>query len=796
MPAKNWQAAAQEFAAHLDAGRRAGLAEQLGLPAEALDLLPLLGFRADDPRKPCYTFPECTETGTVIGLNRRYLDGSKQMMPGGKRGLTLPAGWRHQPGPLLVAEGPTDTLALAAAGRCAVGRPSNTGGVPLLAALLRDWPRGRDILVVGENDRKPDGSWPGRDGAELTARQLAARLNRPVRWALPPEGAKDARAWLTHPDRGETPWPQRGQELLAFLEGHAVAIDPPNPGVPGGEPHDDPSNPHRLAIGFQSSTPGPLRFWRGDFWRWTEGAYRLVSDDDIRGELTAWVRREFVELNQRELAAWREAGGKGSPPTTRTASTRLIGDALNALRGECRLPSVIEPPAWIDGQTRPDPANLLPLRNGVLDIPTGRLLPASPGLFVINACPFNFAPHAPEPKQWLRFLETLWPDDPDSVSTLQEWFGYLLTADTRQQKILFLLGPKRSGKGTICRVLTALVGPNNVAGPTLGSLATNFGLSPLLGKTVAIVSDARLGNRADAVVITERLLSISGEDVLTIDRKHRDPITARLPTRFVIASNELPKLGDASGALAGRLVLLRFTHSFFGSEDHGLTDRLLQELPGVLNWSLEGWRRLRDRGRFVQPASGAELLAELEDLTSPVGAFIRERCRVEPGATVEVGELYNAWRSWCEDHGRKEPGTEQAFGRDVRAAVPTLSVRQPKRDGKRWREYVGIRLRGLGDPDEPDVGTRARPAVPQPAGASRLIQAAPVVQADVARLPIAGYTAVAFGRLAGCDLRTAPAGRSFSERFPSCRSPSSPPARSRSHPMPRLSNSKAARTSG
>ena len=163
----------------------------------------------------------------------------------------------------------------------------------------------------------------------------------------------------------------------------------------------------------------------------------------------------------------------------------------------------------------------------------------------------TYDPTAPIPQAWLRFLESIWPNVSDTVGTLHEWFGYLLTADTSQQKILFLVGPKRSGKGTICRELAGLVGRDAAAGPTIAGLATNFGLSAPLGKSVAVVSDARLGGRTDAAAVTERLLSISGEDTLAADRKHRDPLTVRLLTRFVIASNELPRLGDASGALPG-----------------------------------------------------------------------------------------------------------------------------------------------------------------------------------------------------------------------------------------------------
>lgn len=357
----------------------------------------------------------------------------------------------------------------------------------------------------------------------------------------------------------------------------------------------------------------------------------------------------------------------------------------------------------------------MPLANGILDLGalaagrSGCLLPPSPAFFTTTAAPFDFDPSAPAPVEWLKFLSAVWPDDPESIDALQQWFGYLLTPDTRQQKILFLLGPPRAGKGTIDRVLRQLIGPANVVGPTLGSLSTNFGLSPLLGKSVAVIPDARLSGRPDAAVIIERLLSVSGEDALTIDRKHRDPLTVKLNARFVILSNELPRLGDASGALAGRLILLRLTRSWLGKEDQRLFERLRGELPGILLWAVEGWRRLRARGRLLQPKSAAALVREMEDLSSPVGAFVRERCRVAPGERVEVGELYREWRAWCDSHGRKEPGTEETFGRDLRAAVPSLDKARPRTPEGRLHFYTGIRLRRDNDPDADDDPAGGRP---------------------------------------------------------------------------------------
>ena len=178
-------------------------------------------------------------------------------------------------------------------------------------------------------------------------------------------------------------------------------------------------------------------------------------------------------------------------------------------------------------------------------------------------------------------------------------------------------------------------------------------------------------------------------------------VTAKLSVRFVILTNELPRLSDPSGALVGRLIVLRQTRSWYGKEDTGLTDRLLTELSAILLWAIEGWWRLRRRGHFVQPETGRKLVEDLEDLSSPIGAFIKECCEVGPQHEVLVRDLFDCWKSWCDEKGRKDPGTEQTFGRDLRAVVPSLDPRQPRVGDSRVRVYVGVGLqdRANGIPD-------------------------------------------------------------------------------------------------
>ena len=283
---------------------------------------------------------------------------------------------------------------------------------------------------------------------------------------------------------------------------------------------------------------------------------------------------------------------------------------------------------------------------------------------------------------WLKFLKQLFGDDKEAVQLLQDWFGYVLSPDTAQQKILLVVGPKRSGKGTIARVLSRLLGRESVAGPTMSQLSESFGLEPLITKPLAIVSDARIGARTDKSAIVERLLSISGEDHMTVNRKFREAWHGRLRTRFMILTNELPALTDGSGALAGRFVLLNLTESFYDREDHGLFDKLIAELSSILNWAMEGYRRLRKRGRFVQPQSAQDALNDIEMLASPIKAFIRDCCDVRPGLSVTVDDLWTEYQVWCEREGGR-PGNKEWFGRNLLTAQHGIKKRKVGQDGDR-----------------------------------------------------------------------------------------------------------------
>lgn len=450
----------------------------------------------------------------------------------------------------------------------------------------------------------------------------------------------------------------------------------------------DPGNPLPTARAFieddfQNQRHRTLLHHGGQFYSWNGICYQVMESRTISAMLYKYLEPASQSVRKNE---WK--------PFAPTA--KKVREVVRALEAETHLPTnVIAIPAWLGSHrhSRPDAREIIACSNGLLHLPTLKLLPSTPAFFSTNALSFPYDPGAPEPARWLKFLGELWPSDPESISTLQEIFGYFLVPGTRQQKIFLIIGPKRSGKGTIGRVLRGLLGQNNVCAPTLASFSQNFGLQPLIGKQLAIISDARLSPRPDQQVIAERLLSISGEDALTIDRKYLPAWTGQLFCRILVLTNVLPRISDPSGAFASRFIVLRLTESFYGREDQTLTDSLLCELPGILNWATEGWQRLRERGHFVQPTSATGQAQKLQDLGSPIEAFIRDRCVTGHGRTVVIAKLFAEYKSWCAERDFEAPPDVQTFGSLLREVQSEIEAKQRRIGGKPIWHYIGIGLR-------------------------------------------------------------------------------------------------------
>jgi putative DNA primase/helicase len=478
-------------------------------------------------------------------------------------------------------------------------------------------------------------------------------------------------------------------------------------GVCDGQILLDDDHADTIAEAFVADSSVVYRYNSIDGWSiYKDRRYRRVEDDN---EVGVAVRRFLKRCRYIRRAGDNEVLTKVKPTNARV---RDIMGALAALEGVHITPEQ-HAPASLTGEL--DAANVIAVGNCLLDISgeEPRQMALTEDFYTFNYMPFDYDPQAECPG-WMKFLgevftvkddSAVWDEekvdfvgvykkapDGEAAGILQEWFGYFITSGTYLQKIFSIVGPRRSGKSTIGKVLRALVGAANTAAPTLTSLSSEFGLQPLLNKTLAIIGDAHLGGKTgDVTVAVERLKSISGEDSQQINRKNRTHVQVdRLGVRFLIIANEMQDMRDSSGALASRFNFLITTESFLGNEDTGLEERLLGELAGIFNWALDGLKRLRERGYIEEHPASCESREDFELMSSPMTAFVNEWCVVGPGNSVPVDALWRAHGEWSKVNGRGDGYSKQKFASRIRGVVPGIKKDRRRMDLSTLRLDYGV----------------------------------------------------------------------------------------------------------
>lgn len=453
------------------------------------------------------------------------------------------------------------------------------------------------------------------------------------------------------------------------------------------------STPGKSAEIFRTRTRPNLINQQDEWLDWNGHAYATVEDATIESEL-----ERFAKEAKTMVATVVGADDDGKPikelqPVPFNPKPGDLYAIYDMLKRQNHKPAdTMSPPCWLDSRTNPLASNIISVENGLLDIISRDLIDSTPDFFTRTALPLAYDPAAPAPDLWLQFLLEVFGGEQALVDLLQEIFGYIIAADTSQQAVFFLWGRPRSGKGTIMRVLTELVGKPNCHNPSVHTLAGRFGLEGCVAKSLIKITDMNCDDKIALSMAVSRINAISGEDDVTVERKNKKDWDGRLPGRFLMAANRLPNFGGGSIALATRLIILPFMVSFVGREDRALTDKLLVELPGILNWALDGLARLRERGRFDEPEASLQAKTRMLYQSDPVRGFIEERCTVEPSAEIEKRIFYLLYQEFCQANGTHAVPLPTLTER-LSEIYPTITAtKRRRRDGSRPPIFAGVRL--------------------------------------------------------------------------------------------------------
>jgi P4 family phage/plasmid primase-like protien len=434
-----------------------------------------------------------------------------------------------------------------------------------------------------------------------------------------------------------------------------------------------------------------LRF-NAQWFEWNNGYFSSVSDEVFRASLRTW-------LTNFDLKRY----GRDGELVSTSCNIRVVNEVLDGILAKVMFSSDETSFFWIDEEKAIcSPENLISFENGLLDIENGKLYKHTPNWFTERILPYPFDRKAKCPN-WLSWMNSVSNGDKDWIDCLQLWFGYNLVGDTSKQRFAHFSGLPRSGKGTATRVLKEMLGSWNCASPTLTQIGKNqYTLQALMDKLAAIVPEASIGRDVDSKVVLETLAAIIGEDTIDIPRKYLGTLNGvKLKVRFTITSNEALKWPDPTNKLSSRCIVFPFNYSFAGKEDPEIEKRLLEELPGIANWAIDGLKRLRKGENLKEPKSGKEKHQLYKDLDSPINVFCRS-CLKKTKARdlhsrrligVDMKDVQDAWIAWSKSEGRQTKGQTRTYIRSlIQNAFPEVLVRRRGKRGKQRLCYIGLKL--------------------------------------------------------------------------------------------------------
>ena len=640
--------------------RLLSLAAELNVSVDALTRLKC-GWNGS-----AWTFPETDAEGNIVGIGRRFKNGQKRHMKGHKRGLMIADDRR---GTVYCIEGASDAAAMVDFGLNAIARPSANGGSAHLRNYLKGQTEERDVVIVAENDRKPNGSWPGIQGAVSVARKLDG-LNHAVRIALPADGAKDVRDWKQEfPDRDIV----SSLQSYSLTEVEELLPKPDQPRSYGQTDLNDIGN----AEHFIARHSDKLRFcfaWKKwltwDGARWTldaDGAPTRLAKDVVKT-----IFDDAIKTNNRLLI---EFGTKTAKLARINAMITLAADKVPVSVDD------LDANEW-----------LLNCPNGTLDLRTGLLSDHERWQHITKLCPTEYRDKATCPR-WETFLHEVFADD-DLIGFVQRLLGYCLTGDVSEQKLPIFWGTGANGKSTLLNAVMDTVGADYTMQAMPDFLMERRHESHPTEKA------SLFGKRFVACVETEASRKLAESTVKTLTggekimaRRMREDFWEFEPThKLILCTNHKPIVAGNDHAIWRRLLLVPFTQRFEGSQiDKRLPDKLRDERAGILAWLVRGCLDWQQHG-LNPPEAVSTATDEYRCGEDIIGRFVRDNCQNIRNGAVRFAELFTRLEKWTEDTGDFCPSKRKVGAWLLEQGYPAFSAN--------GRHYRGLVLRTENDQTE------------------------------------------------------------------------------------------------
>lgn len=451
---------------------------------------------------------------------------------------------------------------------------------------------------------------------------------------------------------------------LSILE-HAAAVEFFN--------HTDVGNAKRLVTHYGQDirynyTSGKWLIWEGHRWREEnmEKIKRLAKDT---------VKKIYQEV---PTGADKEERKKIVAHAIRSENTNRLDAMIKEAKSE---PQVAVASTSLDQ----DPW-LLNVQNGTIDLRTGKLRLHRRSDLITKLVPVDYNPEAKCPL-WESFLDKIMGGRKELVRFLQQAVGYSLTGETIEQVLFVMWGSGSNGKSTFLNTLQALFGDyaKRTGFTTFLNDRNNDGkyndLAALVGSRLVFASESKAGGSLNEAVIKE----ITGGDSISVRFLYKEFFTYTPAFKLWLCTNHKPWIQGADHAIWRRIRLIPFEIRISDEEaDRTLPQKLMEELPGILKWAVEGCLSWQREG-LVVPEVVRSATDEYRSENDVFLEFLEENCATDKTSEESNKKLYEAYWQWCYQN-KEHPLSRRAFGLRLR----DRGFEQRKSNGNRI--WIGVKL--------------------------------------------------------------------------------------------------------
>ena len=343
-------------------------------------------------------------------------------------------------------------------------------------------------------------------------------------------------------------------------------------------------------------------------------------------------------------------------------------------------------------------------QNGMLRLPGGKstgellhdmeafkLYDHDPALGLTYILPFDYGKEEDCPR-FKKFIKEVTCDDPTLEYVLQEYMGYALSNSDPElgERALFLLGEGSNGKSVFLDVMKWLAGDDNYSSVPIDQLEKETSRFELYGKLFNVTEETPRAGLKDSSIFKNLVTG----GTMIIRQLYKDPMTVKNKTKLIMAANELPRNQDVSKGMFRKILIVPFNATFEGEKiDRGIRQKLKEELPGIFNWAMEGYERLRKNSfHFTASTAVSNEVSLYQDLSDPLRAWCRENVSVvDDDVFTPIEELYAKYVIDMEAD-RLHVTPKNSFGLRLKKIFKFKKTQRKLVDGRRLNCMYGIRL--------------------------------------------------------------------------------------------------------